>query len=324
MTCFPFRTVAVLILALFIQACQTEPVTPPLFPASINPTGCMVEQLTDAPDEEYQFQGVSRDGQWLAYVWSNGEDADGITVRGSILLNLVTGEREALPAVINNGGTFSADGAWLIGAQFVSEENTEIYEYHLETGETTVLEPAEGWDFLPSYAPDGASIVFNSARSGNFELYRYDLESQTLYQLTTYAGYDAHGEFSADGRQLLFHRMVAQRDDGGYDLDLYRYNLESGEETRLTNTGYEESYASWAPDGETFVFSSDIEEEPENHNLYVMEPNGTITQLTDGAWKDSYAYWMRDGSYVYFNSTRSGNSDIYRIRMNGLSCAEGT
>ena len=145
-----------------------------------------------------------------------------------------------------------------------------------------------------------------------------------MRQLTDHESYDAHGEFSPDGSKILFHRQVEQRDDEGYDFDLYSYDLASGEETRLTSTSSEESYGSWAPDGQRLVFSSDFEEQPGQTNLYVMDSDGTLTQLTDGDWIDRYAYWMRDGSYIYFNSTRNGNEDIYRIEMEGSDCAKAS
>jgi len=43
-------------------------------------------------------------------------------------------------------------------------------------------------------------------------------------------------------------------------------------------------------------------------------------KLTDGDWKDSYAYWTRDGQYIYFNSDRSGTTQVYRLLMDGLDC----
>ena len=83
---------------------------------------------------------------------------------------------------------------------------------------------------------------------------------------------------------------------------------------------FEESYAAFAPDGSHIVLSSDFEQKPEKHNLYVRTPDGSLKSLTKGDWKDSYAYWTVDGKFIYFNSDRSGINDVYRIPMNGFSC----
>ncbi len=313
---------AVLIVVSLSQvACEQEP-DEPLFEVFTGTQGCLIEQITSEAYDEFQVQGVSHDGQWLVVGWRNGEDADGNPIQGSYRLNLVTGEKRELGEPLNNSSSFSPDGVWLVGAHYVPDGKTDIFEYNLKTGEATVVAQDSAWDWLPRYSPDGESIVFNSYRSGNSEIYLYDRFEQTLQRLTDYEGYDAHGEFSPDGSQILFHRQVEQRDDGRYDFDLYSYDVASGEETRLTTTPYEESYPSWAPDGQGLVFSSDFEEQTQTNNLYVMNADGSLTQLTDGDWKDRYAYWMRDGSYIYFNSDRSGNEDIYRIEMKGFDCAK--
>jgi Tol biopolymer transport system component len=135
-------------------------------------------------------------------------------------------------------------------------------------------------EFLPSYSPDGRRILFSSYRSGNSEIYLYERADGTLRRLTDNDACDAHAEFSGDGAKILFHRMVAKREDGGYDFDLHSYDGASGEERRLTSTPHEESYGSWAPDGS----------------------------------------WTRDGEYVCFNSERRGTTDIFRMRMKGLDC----
>ena len=166
-------------------------------------------------------------------------------------------------------------------------------------------------------------IVFNSWRiDGQSELYTYDRASGDLKRLTHDPRYDAHGEFSPDGTRILFHRMIAQKEEGGYDFELFVIDLETGRETQLTpGSPHEESYASWAPDGAHVVFSTDQDGKPEKHNLYVLGPDGEITgRLTRGDWKDSYAYWSRDGEYIYFTSDRDGLSNVYRIPMDGLEC----
>ena len=42
--------------------------------------------------------------------------------------------------------------------------------------------------------------------------------------------------------------------------------------------------------------------------------------MTNGDWKDGYAFWTRDGAFIYFNSDRSGASNIYRLLMDGFEC----
>ena len=305
---------------------QAPAVEQTVFPERIGGMGCKVEQLTSAETAEYQVQGASRDGHWLAYTREHGKDEEGSPNRTVYLLNLDSGKSEALEEVMTNSGAFSPDGRYQLSAIEVENGRTDIYEYELKTGRARPIAPHEQWDWLPSYSPDGSAIVFNSYRiGGQSEMYIHDRETGVLERLTHDPRYDAHGEFSPDGSKILFHRMIAEHEAGGYDFELFVYDLETGQETQLTTgSPHEESYASWAPDGDHVVFSSDQDGKPEKHNLYVLGPNGEITaRLTRGDWKDSYAFWSRDGQYIYFNSERDGPSNVYRIPMDGLGCIKG-
>jgi len=284
-------------------------------------TGCYLEQLTAGAGDEYQFQGVGRDGHWLTYSWSRQSTA-GEAQNGGVRRDLSTGREVALPDGFGNGGSLSPDGAFLVGAQPDGQESTAIRELEIATGDVREIAPHPAHDFLPSYSPDGAWIAFNSSRDeAGMDLYLFERGTGELTRLTSDPRYEAHAEFSPDGSRILFHRMMGERAGGGYDFDLFVLELDSGEETRLTDSSYEENYGSWAPDGRHLVFSSDVDEAPEHHNLYVLGPDGEIAeQLTDGDWKDSYAYWTRDGAWIYFNSERNGNSDLYRIAMDGVAC----
>ena len=291
------------------------------YPTLADPAGCLVEQITSETYDEYQVQGVSRDGRLLSFSTNRGEDAEGNMLLEVYTLDLVTGTRTPLPESINNSGNFSPDGEYLVVAAYDDNGRTEILELHLKSGNITAIAPHEQWDWLPSYSADGRFIVFNSERhEDQADIFLYERATKKLQRLTHYTGYDAHAQFSPDGKRILFHRMNSKREDGGYDFDLYVYERQSATLTRLTDGPYEESYAAFAPDGRYIVFSSDFEEAPEKHNLYIRAPDGGYTALTNGDWKDSYAYWTPDGKYIYFNSDRLGITNIYRIPMQGISC----
>lgn len=289
---------------------------------TVDPAGCIVEQITNEDFDQYQVQGVSRDGRYLAHTWNRGEDSQGRLQRRVYILDLHTGSKTALEEAINNSGAFSPDSRYMVVAADDEHGKTEIIEVDIEAGTTTVISSQpEAWDWLPSYSPDGEHIVFNSSRiDDQMDVFVYERKSGSLRRLTTFDGYDAHAQFSPDGRRVMFHRMQSRREGGGYDFDIYIVDLATGAETRLTDSPYEESYAAFAPDGLHMVLSSDFEEAPEKHNLYVRAPDGSLTTLTDGDWVDRYAYWTPDGRYIYFNSDRGGIADVYRMPMQGTDC----
>ena len=298
----------------------------PIFKPVEGGMGCLVEELKGSEDSRIHVQGASWDGKWLSFTEEYGQDEDGKPIRTIFLLNLVSGERTALPASVTNSGAFSPDGKYMVAAFEVDSERTDIWEIDLETQELNPVAQHDHWDWLPSYSPDGSYIVFNSWRNEDqAELYIYDRETRELRRMTNDPRYDAHGEFSPDGKKLMFNRMMAQKDEGGYDFEIFVIDLASGEEKQISpGSPFEESYASWAPDSEHVVISSDHDGKPEKHNLYVMGMDGEyLARLTKGDWKDSYAFWSRDGNYIYFTSERSGRPNVYRMPMDGLDCNKG-
>ncbi len=64
---------------------------------------------------------------------------------------------------------------------------------------------ADGW---PVWTPDGAHIVFSSARSGIFRLFRMDSAGGNAQELTTpeQGSFDARASVSPDGRSIVFNR----------------------------------------------------------------------------------------------------------------------
>src|SRR5262245_2587438 len=58
-------------------------------------------------------------------------------------------------------------------------------------------------DYDPTWAPDGATIVFTSDRNGSADLYRVKPDGSALERLTDSPAYDDQAAFSPDGRRLV-------------------------------------------------------------------------------------------------------------------------
>lgn len=290
------------------------------FARALDPSGCVVEQITEGEDDQYQVQGVSTDGRFL-HLAARAKGAPNLESQG-YEMDLETGERIGFPGTFTNSGTYSPDGRFIVVAQASGNGKTDIYEYEKATGELRSVASHEDWDWLPSYSPDGRFILFNSYRiDGQSDLHVFEKSTQILRRLTDYAGYDAHAQFSPDGERIVFNRQQGKREDGADIFDVIVLDVSTGQETQLTDGEFEEGYPAWAPDGQHIVYSSAIDLPPGKLNLYLLSPDGDrAVRITQGDWKDNYAFWARDGAYVYFNSDRSGATNIYRLPMDGLEC----
>lgn len=300
----------------------TEPLSSSVFPTLTDPTGCVIEQITNADHDEYQVQGASPDGKTLFMAGSMAGPAENETVYEAYEVDLSTGEKKDLSHVLQNSGPYSPDGKFNVVAQSTENGKTDIFEYERATGKLRPVASHEDWDWLPSYSPDGRYILFNSYRvGGQSDIHLFEKSTGELRRLTDAPEYEAHGQFSPDGKRIIYHHQRGTREDGGYVFDLMVYDMDTEKITQLTDTGFEEGYPAWAPDGRHVVYSSDADSTPKKPNLYILSPEGElIARLTQGDWKDSYAFWTRDGKYIYFNSDRSGVTNIYRMLMDGMSC----
>ena len=300
------------------QADAPESVGP--FTRLVDPSGCVIEQITAGDNDQYQVQGVSADGRLLHMAFRQ-KGAPNLDSQG-YEMDLRTGKKTDLSDIFTNSGTYSPDGKFIVVAQASDNGKTDIYEYERATGELQTVASHEDWDWLPSYSPDGRFILFNSYRvDGQSDIHVFEKSTRTLRRLTEYSGYDAHAQYSPDGERIIFNRQQGTREDGGYIFDLIVFDVNTGQETQLTDGEYEEGYPAWAPDGHHIVFSSDIDGQDGKLNLYILGPGGEgVSRITKGDWKDSYAFWTRDGAFIYFNSDRSGASNIYRVLMDGFEC----
>jgi Tol biopolymer transport system component len=107
----------------------------------------------------------------------------------------------------------------------------DIFALDLESGTVKNLTNDDAYDGAPVYTPDGASIVYSSARDGEHDqLYRLDLADPTQReQLTTGAWSDKDATFSPDGSWLVF-----TSDRSGAD-NIWALELASGRTIQLTN-----------------------------------------------------------------------------------------
>ena len=295
-------------------------VIPSPFTRQVDPSGCVIEQMTSADYDEFHVLGPSPDGRHFSLA---GRQEGAAENEANVYeLDLTTGERTDHSAALTNSGAYSPDGRFIVVAQNADNGKTDIFEYERATGELRSVAPHDDWDWLPSYSPDGKFIVFNSYRvDGQADIHLFEKSTGALTRLSDDPSYEAHARFSPDGKQILYHRQQGKTDAGGYIFNLFVYDVSTGQTTQLTHGDVETSYPAWSTDGRHVIYSSDIDGKPSKHNLYIRGlGDEAAIRLTQGDWQDRYSYWTLDGKYIYFNSNRAGVSNVYRLLMDGLDC----
>ena len=185
----------------------------------------------------------------------------------------------------------------------------------VETGERTVL--AE-YDYLieaPNWTGDGKYLVFNSKGC----LHRFDLAAGKAEPIDTgYAIYCNNDHvLSADGTQVAVSHQAAE--DG--QSRVYTLPLAGGVPRLITPIA--PSYLhGWSPDGQTLAYCA---ERNGQYDIYTIPvEGGAETRLTNEAGLDDGPEYAPDGRHIWFNSTRSGLMQVWRMESNGANPTQMT
>jgi Tol biopolymer transport system component/C-terminal processing protease CtpA/Prc len=204
----------------------------------------------------------------------------------------------------------SADGKQtavaMRGELFVSSVD---YKYTKQITHTAAQED------MPSFSPDGKSLVYASEREGTWNLYvakttREDeiyffnatvIEEKPLLQSSE--NERMYPKYSPDGKEIAFIQDRHQ---------LMVYNIENKKIRQITdgsanpNTSGEIEYE-WSPDSKWFT----LVYTPNKHEPYsdiglVSAQGGAITNLTNSGYMDLNPKWVLKGNAVLFLSERYG------------------
>lgn len=209
-----------------------------------------------------------------------------------------------------------------------------------------------GLQASPSLAPDGQSIVYASAESGNWDIYLHPLGAAGPTNLTSdSSAADLDPMFSPDGQHIAFR---SERDGGG----IFVLNLATRDVRRISSFCHNPA---WSPDQSAIVCATERIDIPTTRlgisPLWILDvTTGARRQLTtvdgvqprwspnghriaywsytpvDGIWtipaaggtpvpvtddnvRDWNPVWSPDGRYIIFASVRTGTNNLWRVRV---------
>ena len=199
---------------------------------------------------------------------------------------------------------FSPDGgsiayhSWLTGKRALitmnlDGSNENLVGLHLE-------------DQLPTWSPDGTTIIFLSRRRGD--------RASELLRVSSAGGEPqvvGHGEYPTWGLddQLAFKGWGETPDLG---LRLAPPDLTDPVELTEHET---DTAPAVSPDGKQIAFMS---RRDGNWNVYIMNSDGTgLRQLTDDTAEDGLPTWSPDGEVIAFVSNRGGPWAVWAVTPGG-------
>jgi Tol biopolymer transport system component len=147
---------------------------------------------------------------------------------------------------------------------------------------------------VPSWAPDGGTIAFESNRDGEAAVYTIRPDGSGLRRLTPSGTVGEQPNWSTDGRFLVYTSI---RDSV---RQLHRMTPDGGEVVTLAGTtnGF---LAAYSPDGRWLLFAAQ-DRRPSNHyRVFVMRPDGSERRsLGDMTKSNEDPRWTLNGARVVF------------------------
>lgn len=246
----------------------------------------------------------SPDGQWIAFFSSRGgqDDVWIVPSTGGDAIR-VTDDR-ALEATL----TWSPDGRSL---SFVRDTAvTQVHAASADGGETRLLSFPDHPAFWSRISPDGQSVLFTSARSGNQDVWVAPLAGGAPRPVTTSAVEDNQGTWSPDGK------LIAFTSTRGGSAGIYVV-ADTGGEARLVADWPDtrESSPSFSPDGTQIAFESG--HEARTGDVWVVPvTGGTPTRVTRLDENTTIADWSSDSRFVLVR-TGAVSGALHRVSVDG-------
>ncbi len=178
-------------------------------------------------------------------------------------------------------------------------------------GRREVIYAADDVLEAPNWTRDGAALIYNSGG----RLYRFDLQTRTPAPIDTGDVVRNNNDhvLSFDGEQLA----ISSHDERD-DSQVYIVPLAGGQPRRVTPVG--PSYLhGWSPDGKQLVYTGYRNGVFDIYRIGAEDDaaGGAEEQLTRGSGLDDGPEYTPDGQSIYFNSTRSGRMQIWRMKADG-------
>ncbi len=190
------------------------------------------------------------------------------------------------------------------------------------TGRLEVLQRATEPFEAPNWTKDGATLIYNVSGRGENRgrLRRFDLATRTVVPLDTDFATRNNNDhvLSFDGKQLGISHQGAETNNRSAV-----YTLPASGGTPKLVTKLAPSYLhGWSPDGKWLVYTGGRPPPTGGANKFdiykiASDGSGEEVRLTDAPGLNDGPEFTPDGKWIYFNSTRTGLMQLWRMKPDG-------
>jgi len=215
--------------------------------------------------------------------------------------------------VYENTPVGSPDGRWIAYERTGAEGPTHIWLMSRDGRNPRQLTFGTGYDYTPTWSPDGTKLAFTSDRDGNSEIYTVRVADGAVSRLTFNSAADQGPNWSWANGQIAFHSNRY-----GPNPEIFRMEADGTNPVRLTVNPNGDAGPSWSPAGDRILFFGNRAEQ----TLYVMQADGfNIVPLVSRNLRPggSSCAPAGAGDFIFFQGYRpgSGHSEILRVAPDG-------
>ncbi|EGF92734.1 WD40-like Beta Propeller Repeat family protein [Asticcacaulis biprosthecium C19] len=183
----------------------------------------------------------------------------------------------------------------------------------------TIVWHTTGHIEAPNWSPDGSYLLYNSAGHLFTIPVSGPVNGGTPVKLETGAlnkMNNDHG-FSPDGKEIV----VSDQTEPDNQSRIHILPAAGGTPRLVTPNG-PSYWHGWSPDGKTLAY---IAQRGGDYDVYsIPVGGGPETRLTTTPGLDDGAEYSADGQWIYFNSVRSGNMKLWRMKSDGSGAEQLT
>ena len=180
----------------------------------------------------------------------------------------------------------------------------------VETGEVRVLRRYEGLIEAPNWLKKSDAILYNA----DGRIFRHDLRTGEDTVIDTGICTNCNNDHVVSADEVF---LAVSHSEGGFSSRVYTVPIGGGA-AKLVTPGSPSYLHGWSPDGAEMAYCAfrTVEGKLEVDVYAIPAEGGEEKRLTQGGFNDGPEY-SPDGEYIWFNSTRSGLMQIWRMRRDG-------
>ncbi|API51509.1 hypothetical protein BMW22_07615 [Rhizobium leguminosarum] len=186
--------------------------------------------------------------------------------------------------------------------------------YNVRTGGAREVWQTDRLVEAPNFSPDGSYLLLN----GDGLLYRLPLDGGEVVKVDTGFAVNCNNDhgISPDGTKIV----ISDKTEFGKSA-IYTLPIEGGT-PRLITQNLPSYWHGWSPDGRQLAYCGIRDDLFDIYTISV--DGGAETRLTHGEGRNDGPDYSADGQWIYFNSSRTGLMQLWRIHPDGTGLEQVT